>query len=108
MRGKTYEGSQCANQAMGGDKEDEVLVMPLCQQLAANMPGKLRHTWRSQQHGSEGQQRAGHCHRPGLPTPLPAKDLFWCKKVMGNQKLKFSGKAEGITLYDIMPVCFSF
>lgn len=45
VRGKTYEGSQCANQATGGDKEDEVRVMPLCQQLAANMPGKLRHTW---------------------------------------------------------------
>lgn len=61
---QNYEGSQCMNWTTGGDKEDEVLVTPLCQQLAAKMPRKLRHTWWSKRHRSARQKWAGHCHCP--------------------------------------------
>lgn len=95
VRGKTYEGSQCANQTAGGDKEDEVLVMILWQRLADKMPGQLRHTRGSKRHGSERQQWASDCHRPGIPTPLPAKDLVQCKKEMETTSFSSVARLRG-------------
>ena len=95
MRGETYEGSQDADQTTGGHKEDKVLVMPLCQELAAKMPGKLRHAWTRRRHGSERQQWGRDCHRPGLPTLLPVKDLVRCKKAMGNHSFSSVARLRG-------------